>query len=61
MADKLDHAWDALVHYGADVEEFDDLMPELAEDSCIDAQEIEEQERQWVEEMLAEEADEQNV
>ena len=51
MADKLDHAWDALVHYGMDPEELDDHLPELAEDAWVDAQELEEQERQWIEEL----------
>ena len=55
MADIIDHAWDALIYYGADPSEYDDTLPELDDDDW-DAIEIEEQERQFIEDYEEEQA-----
>lgn len=36
MADRLDHAFATLMHYGVRPEDFDDVAPELAEGSEVD-------------------------
>lgn len=40
--DQLDHAWSALIHYGADPSEYNDSGPEQFEEDDYPQQEVDE-------------------